>query len=117
MYLSGPYGIFCLYVIVTISRFFLAYLLYNYFNCKYFLNIRASYQSASSGFRLLGPAGAVKLILSLEKAREILSARKAPTIMRICFTFCIFAGFRAVDARRSCERLTETLFFSFLLSC
>ena len=82
----------------------------------YFLNIRASYQSASSGFRLLGPAGAIKSILSLGKAREILSAESSHDYAHLFHSF-IFAGFRAVDARRSCGRLTETFFFSFLLSC
>ena len=86
IYLSGPFWIFCLYVILTISylraqtietsslptdssrpsssksRFFLVYWLYIW-TVSTVLNIRASYQGASSGFRLspLGeiPAGAI----------------------------------------------------------
>ena len=85
IYLSGPFGIFCLYVTLTISYLraqtketsslptdssrplfkqieilsILTVWLY-ISTVSSFLNIRASYQSASSGFRLLGeiPAGA-----------------------------------------------------------
>ena len=83
IYLSGPFGIFCLYIILTISylraqtietsslptgssrplfkqiKIFLEYWLY-ISTVSTFLNIRASYQSASSGFHLLGeiPTGA-----------------------------------------------------------
>ena len=79
IYLSGPFGIFCLYVILNISylraqtmetsslltdsRLFLAHWLY-ISAVSTFLNIRASYWSASSGFRLLReiPAGAINII-------------------------------------------------------
>ena len=91
IYLSGPFGIFGLYVILTISylraqtiktsslptdssrrlfkqiEIFSILTVWLYISTvSAFLNIRASYKSASSGFRLLGeiPSGAIIIITS-----------------------------------------------------